>query len=417
MFANAPGAPSHQIGGCDVVGDQLYVGVGDGNDIGRAGDVNKLVGKIVRMSVDGAPVADNPFFRGAKSREARYVYALGLRNPFGVKHVNSELFSVQNGSALDTFFRVDRGADYGWNGTDASVASNALSVITPSVGPVQLDYYSGGSLFPKEYASTFFFATSTFSEERGAGVMAVGYDFDTNRVTRPHESFVLYRKQTGGEVAATALGTDGLYFAPLNPGPSGTSSVLRVSYDSSADYPHVIGAESSGAGLVASYGCSSCHVLNGKGGRVGPSLDKGSLEDRLYLRLNSADYVDSVARIDALGREPFSSFRDARHEVLAASEFEKAGVWIKYKLIEPRFDNPNARMPKLGLSEDQATAVSEYLLGIERAAPVATESFSDRATRVLKSKRFALGLAAGLCLAAVAFASGWLLFNRRTSRV
>src|SRR5690606_4660665 len=53
VLADFQAAPAHQIGGCVVRGDSLYVGVGDGGNVSSASNVNVLLGKVLRLSVDG----------------------------------------------------------------------------------------------------------------------------------------------------------------------------------------------------------------------------------------------------------------------------------------------------------------------------------------------------------------------------
>ncbi len=66
----------------------LYIGMGDGGSSNdpdsRAQDVNDLLGKMLRIDVDGAPPyaipPDNPFAASTDGRDE--IYATGLRNPF-----------------------------------------------------------------------------------------------------------------------------------------------------------------------------------------------------------------------------------------------------------------------------------------------------------------------------------------------
>jgi glucose/arabinose dehydrogenase len=401
VLASVPSGPSHQIGGCAVAGNTLFIGVGDGHDIARSSRKEDPVGKILRLTVDGRAAPDNPFVadRGA----AALIYASGFRNPFGIAHVGDSLYAVQNGGALDAFLRVDRGTDYGWDGTDASIATNSLAVLSPSVGPAQLSHLPPGpGVFAARYGGTFFFATSTFRADRGGGVMAVRVDEASGRATTP-ESFVRYRGQTSGPlaaVAAVAVARDGLYFAPLSPSAgAATSAVLRVAYDGDADYPHVIGRETSGAALMQSYGCQSCHLVGGTGGRIAPSLDTDSLVDRLFFRLNSDRYRRRSEALDRLSEEPFRSFRDARREVRDADPSAKPEVWVTYKLLEPRFDDAKARMPKLGLTKPQAESIREVLLALEAPPQDSGQTFFARAQDVLSSKKFAAGVLGGVVLA------------------
>ena len=364
VLASVPSGPSHQIGGCAVAGNTLFVGVGDGHDIARSSSKEEPVGKILRLTLDGGPAPDNPFVddRGAAS----LVYAYGFRNPFGVAHVGQSLYTVQNGPALDAFLRVDEGSGLRV-GRDRREHRNQFVGRSHPIGGARpaLVPSSGARRVRGAIRGTFFFATSTFDADAGGGVMAVKVDGASGRSSTP-ESFVRYRGQTSGPlaaVAAVAVAKDGLYFAPLSPSEGATSPMIRVAYDGAADYPHVLGRESSGAALMQSYGCQSCHLVGGTGGRVGPSLDTGSLEDRLYFRLNSDRYRRRSEALDRLSAEPFRSFRDARRDVRDASPSAKLDIWVAYKLLEPRFDDPKARMPKLGLTKSEAESIRDVVLG------------------------------------------------------
>lgn len=78
-----------------------------------------------------------------------------------------------------------------------------------------------------------------------------------------------------------------------------------------------------GRRLVAAKGCTGCHVVEGKGGPIGPSLD------------------DLFARRDE--------------------------AYIRRKMANPQFDNPNSVMPNFQLAPRELDAVVEYLRSIQRA--------------------------------------------------
>ena len=60
------------------------------------------------------------------------------------------------------------------------------------------------------------------------------------------------------------------------------------------------------------------------------------------------------------------SFREARHAISQAQGLEKINLWIYNRVLEPKFDDPDAAMPRPGLSSAQAKAVADYLSGISR---------------------------------------------------
>src|SRR5262245_18890605 len=101
----------------------LYIGMGDGgsaDDPGnRAQDIDSLLGKILRIDVDGgAPYAipaDNPFAGPTPGRDE--IYAIGLRDPFrfSFDRVGGQLWVGDVGqSAREEIDIVVRGANLGW---------------------------------------------------------------------------------------------------------------------------------------------------------------------------------------------------------------------------------------------------------------------------------------------------------------
>lgn len=246
--------------------------------------------------------------------------------------------------------------------------------------------------------------------------MTIGYDVGRGWVTEPPRSFVRFRRKAGGEVAGVALGSDGLYFAPILPGITGRTAVYRVAYNPAARYPHTLALES-GKTLWLQYGCAGCHTISGIGGNVGPPLDRTGLEKRVEDRVFSSEYEEWVAELDRLTEEPFASFREQRGRVLAQDGADRVASWITYRLVEPRFDDPAASMPDLGLSNAQARAITRFLLGQEEGMLAAEpqRSFRDRAREAVASKRFAAGLVAGLTLGVGLLGAAWFVARLRTS--
>jgi glucose/arabinose dehydrogenase len=100
----------------------LCIGLGDGGGAGdpgnRAQNPDALLGKILRIDVDGArPYAipeDNPFARGGGRPE---IYALGLRNPWRFSFDRKDGRLLVGDVGQDRIEEVDtvrRGGNYGW---------------------------------------------------------------------------------------------------------------------------------------------------------------------------------------------------------------------------------------------------------------------------------------------------------------
>lgn len=92
----------------------LLVGVGDHEDAEAAQDLARPLGAILRINRDGSAPRDNPFVDNADADPR--LYALGLRNPFGVAaDSRGALFLLDNGDiGFDTIYQLRPGANYGW---------------------------------------------------------------------------------------------------------------------------------------------------------------------------------------------------------------------------------------------------------------------------------------------------------------
>ena len=423
VFANDESAPSHQIGPCQVDGEYLYVSVGDGEKLVFSQVIDSTLGKILRMTVDGQPVPDNPFYTdGDAAKASNYVWAMGFRNPFGLKTVDGRVFVADNGPTLDRFLEASAGTNYLWDGSDWSIGSNANLVLMPGVGVVQLDRYPiGASIFPEQYRRSFFLTrsgnlpwTTAPGRRQPPNIIAIEYSLESGKILTTPQQFLRYQAGRDQMLVGLGFGSDGLYFVPLNPDDRGISSVYKVTYRGGQASP----ITRSALEIMGQKGCFACHSLRDTGGSVAPPLDREGLVSRIETRLNSPEYLQTIANVDQIDREPFTSFKQARNEVLSSRGIEQVRTWIKYRVQEPRFDNANAIMPNLAVSQQEASVIADFLV-----APVETpgriDRWIDRVSNLLprpRKRHLAYFFAGGFVLGVAALASSWATLRALSRR-
>ncbi|WP_338291271.1 PQQ-dependent sugar dehydrogenase [Planctobacterium marinum] len=161
IFSITPGkdTPVHYGGRIAVTNDALLLASGDGFDYRESAQIkNSMLGKVLRMGLNGKVKADNPF---AADDNAAFVWTLGHRNPQAL------LFDVQSGVVYshehgpaggDEINIIKKGLNYGWpvitNGKDYSGANispfkeypgmqQPLLDWTPSIAPSDMLLYRG----------------------------------------------------------------------------------------------------------------------------------------------------------------------------------------------------------------------------------------------------------------------------------
>jgi hypothetical protein len=357
-------ASGHQIGPCQVNDDLLYAGIGDSYQGARSQQLDTLVGKIVRMTLDGLPARGNPFYQDDDPKKPQnYIWASGFRNPFGLKIVAGRVYVADDGDNIDRFLEINKGSNYLWDGEDWSIGTNANFVFSPSVGVVQTDYDPGGIAgFPSAFDQHFFVASSSNGSGKKAGIVTLPYDLSKGELKSTPQYFLRYRGNAPQAVTGLAFGPDGLYFAPVLADGNGTSAIMKISYDPRNPHPFTLASDLDTSSLMFTKGCFGCHSFKNTVGGEGPNLDGSALIPRLQSRLQSDSYRQSVQALDLSDEEPFRSFRAARQQVLGTAGLDQVQVWIKYHLLEPRFDNPYSQMPNPGLTDAEAARISDFLV-------------------------------------------------------
>lgn len=415
IFAGYEAAISHQIGSCQVADDLLYVSVGDGRQTEESQNIDSLLGKVLRFTLDGKPAPDNPFYNeGDDQKAADFVWAYGLRNPFGLKAIGDRIFVADNGSDIDRLLEARAGENYLWDGSDWSIGARADLTLSPDVGPAQLEFKeSGSSALPAEYDESFFLAAS---KPEVTGVIRIAYSLDQDGSSAVPEYFLRYQGSEMQIMVGVALGPDGLYVVPTLPNIEGRSFVLKVVYEPNHQHPYLIADNQDPESLMWEKGCFGCHQFGDEGGTAGPALDQPQLAERIDTRLNSQEYLQTLQEVDSLDREPFVNFKDARDEVLELQGQQKIRTWMIYHIMEPRFDNPNSLMPNTGLSRAEAALITDYLLQERPFMERAKDKVIGYLPESILPRHLFFALAIGLVLGAVFSAVLVTLISRRREK-
>ena len=157
-----PGQANHNGGQLQFGPDEmLYAGLGDGggngDPDGNAQDPHALLGKLLRLNVDGASgytiPANNPF--ATDTSAAPEIWAGGLRNPwrFSFDRTNGNLYIADVGQGVWEEVNVEQaggagGVNYGWNVMEGMHCYNGGACDeTPYVKPViEYDHNFGCSI-------------------------------------------------------------------------------------------------------------------------------------------------------------------------------------------------------------------------------------------------------------------------------
>ena len=188
LIDNIPSPAGNHNGGDLHFGQDgyLYVSVGDGGTGGStARPLNTLLGKILRITRDGAIPPSNPYQGpnwpksvrcngtggAAADQQCQEVFASGLRNPFRIAfdpNATGTRFFI-NDVGQSTYEEIDlgqAGADYGWNICEGPTCSSPLPSATAPLyyygrdagcGSITGGAFVPNGTWPAPYAGTYLF--------------------------------------------------------------------------------------------------------------------------------------------------------------------------------------------------------------------------------------------------------------------
>jgi len=202
---------AHQVQALTIHEGTLYVNVGDGMiNPEVAQDDDDLRGKILRLNLDGSIPSDNP---NPKS----YVYAKGLRNPFGAawRKSDNHLYISDNGPAVDDrIAKILPGENYGW---PTSMRTNSIFVWWYTEAPTAIDF--AGDQFGPQYKDHLFVALFGYAYAEGKatkGKKIVEMTIDEHDNVTYLTEFIRYIGEGPASVCGLAFGHGGLYFTDLH---------------------------------------------------------------------------------------------------------------------------------------------------------------------------------------------------------
>jgi hypothetical protein len=244
--------PTNHNGGALHFGNdgQLYIGVGENGNGANAQDLATPLGKVLRITPDGAPAAGNPFADGPGGNDDR-IWAYGLRNPFtfAVRPSDGHIFIDDVGQ--NTWEEIDdgiAGANYGWPQTEGP--TTAPGITPPLYAYSHADgscaiaggtFFESGLLGP-EYANRYFFSDlcsgwiKAFSPADGSVIdLASGIDGPVDLRTGP-DNWLWYLAHGSGVVGRIVPNdTERSYFLRNSPSTGAADSMF--SYGQPGDLP------------------------------------------------------------------------------------------------------------------------------------------------------------------------------------
>ena len=348
---------SHQISNISIGPDgKLYVHNGDGFDASTAQNLDSYRGKILRLNLDGSAPTDNVFYSAGDGINSRdYVYAYGVRNPFGGawRAADDKHYEVENGPSVDRFAQINEGVNYGWTGSNSDMFINAIYNWNPAHAPVNITFVEpetfGGSQFPTSKMDRAFISESgpTYAagpQTRGKRIVEFELDASGNVLDGPN-TLVEYVGTGRATVVGLATGPDGLYFTDLYKDLDATTPidagarVYRVRYTAGGDSDFDLDGEVDGQDFLAwqrSFG------LNGSASRSDGDADSDGDVDSADLSIWELEYLSAEPSAAPLALAVEESEVGEIDEPLSASS-NLVDVALAVALVEESGRTPSAR--------------------------------------------------------------------------
>ncbi|MGK5090864.1 PQQ-dependent sugar dehydrogenase [Deltaproteobacteria bacterium TL4] len=369
IFEQDESGPSHQIGTCAINSQgQLFVGVGDGHTAYKSQGLDNPNGKLLRMNLDFSAPKDNPFYNSLNPDSVtNYIYAYGLRNPYGVTLGERDtVYVTDNGPDWDRMIEVTPGKNYLWDGDNRSMISDGFWDWHGSVGPAGLSYIGKSARFPYWEDRLLVAQGGTIGElgpSKNGKITINSFKVKPGMgLQQRPETLVWFRGNYQQLLVPVVLGPDGIYFSGFFPNAQGETYILKIIRREGA-----ISEERtlSGAQIYEQKGCAGCHKINAIGGSMGPALD--GLVERLKQKLFSKEYEAQLVEVDKVTTKPHVDYQKQRQTLRGLKGDEKIKVWLHYHLTEPRFDVLLSQMPNLPLSDYERAQMVQYLMTLKNA--------------------------------------------------
>jgi glucose/arabinose dehydrogenase len=355
--------------------DSLYAGIGSGGKKSDAQRLHLFAGKVIRFERDGSATKSNPWYDAAAPDSPQsYIVAYGLRNPYDIAWDPRTMTAIVSdvGPGIDRIVRLEEGVNYCFELDENEMRANALYTWGPgdSYAPVGVTFLKDGVLgFDHAFDLCVGLYGRVHSPGENAGKRILRFDLGLNgRLESGANPIIQYTGSHFASVTDVECGPDGLYFADIYGESSAPHTHGGAVYRMVED-PDYVPESQDGSGLTgAAKGkflfqdnrCYSCHKLDGFGGNEGPALDHVS--GRLTERLNAAEYEAVLAELGQRPGEYFQNQKPLYEELLQLKNGERVTAWLKNHIRDPRFDNPQAKMPSHDLSDTDIDALIEFLL-------------------------------------------------------